>query len=221
MRINPLDTMYALDDLMAVCQYQPDAIVVPKATKEVIIAADIILNILELRFGLLPQSVGMVALVETALGVDSISAIAGASPRLIAVQFGAEDYTKDMEIVRSVASGEIVHSRNRLAIACRAYGIDCIDTPYLDFKDSEGYIRDTEYVKAIGMTGRCLIHPSLIESTNRIFSPSSDEIEEANEIVTAYQEAVEKGMGAVALNGKMIDLPVYQRALGILEKMRR
>jgi len=217
-RINPLDSIYALDDLIQICPHGPDAVIIPKATVKSIIAADVIITMLESRYDLPERGIKVIALVETAMGVETVSDIINASSRLTAVQFGAEDYTKDMEIARSSESDEIVYSRNRLAVACRAYGVDCIDTPYLDYKNTNGCIKDTQYAKSVGMTGRCVIHPSLIEPTNLIFSPSPSEINEAEMIIAAYNEASEKGLGAVAFYGKMIDLPIMHRAKRLLEK---
>ena len=217
-RVNALDSSFALDDLIQVCIHKPDLIIIPKAEEKAIITVDMILTMLEIQYGLPEKQIDIIALVETARGVETVYDIISSSMRVKAVQFGAEDFTKDMEIVRTPESDEIQYARNRLAIACKALGIGCIDTPYVDFKNINSCVKDTLYVKSIGMTGRCVIHPSLIELTNCIFSPSLQEIEEADRIVTAYAKAVQEGKGAVALDGKMIDLPVVQRAKKLLEK---
>jgi len=217
-RINPFDSSFALEDLLQVCLHKPDAVIITKATAQIISAADAIITMIELCNNLPKQNIEIIALVETALGVETVSDIIGSSARLTAVQFGAEDFTRDMEIARTSTSNEIIYSRNRLAVACRAYGIGCIDTPYLDFNDFDGYEVDTRYAKSIGMTGRCVIHPALIERTNRIFSPTPQEVVEAKQIVAAFDEAIAKGLGAASFNGKMIDLPIMQRAKKLLEK---
>ena len=217
-RINAFDSAFALEDICQIGRYMPNTILIPKADKRKIVAADIILSMLELQYGFPKQSLKMIILVETAEGVETIYEMIQSSERITGVQFGAEDFTRDMEIVRTSKGEELIYSRNRLAIACHACKIDCIDTPYTDFKDIDGCVRDTQFAKSIGMTGRCVIHPSLIELTNGIFSPSLQEIADAERIVSAFDEAAKNGFGAVALDGKMIDLPVVQRAKKRLEK---
>jgi citrate lyase subunit beta/citryl-CoA lyase len=123
-----------------------------------------------------------------------------------------------MGVARRQDNLEIVHARNRMAVACKACGIDCIDTPYTDYSDQAGYDADTRYAKAIGMTGRAIIHPSLIDVTRTIFTPTDEEIREAREIVQAYERCVSEGRGACSLSGKMIDAPIADRARQVLKK---
>ena len=217
-RVNLFSTAFAFDDLAAVCQYRPDSIVVPKATSENILAADHMLSMLEVKYGFVNNSIKIIPLIETALGVEDIYKIVSASGRIVAAQFGAEDFTKDMGIARRADNTEIAYSRNRMAVACKAHNIGCVDTPYTDFQDLAGYEIDTEFVKSIGMTGRAIIHPSLIELTRHIFTPSAQEILEAKEIISGYEKSLRDGVGAFALNGKMIDAPIADRARQILER---
>lgn len=217
-RVNPLSTAFALEDLVAVAQYRPDSIIVTKSTVADVIAAERILDMLEEKYGLEKGCIGLVPLIESAQGVEEIGEIVRASRRVTAAQFGGEDFTKDMEIDRTAAGMELSYSRNRLAVVCRAAGVDCLDTPYVDFKDIAGYEADTRYAKSIGMTGRTLIHPALCELTNRIFSVSQAEKDYAQRVVAAYEQGLKASKGAVSLDGKMIDLPVYERARRTLEK---
>lgn len=217
-RVNPLSTAFALEDLVAVAQYRPDSIIVTKSTVADVITAERILDMLEEKYGLENGCIGLVPLIESAQGVEEIGEIVRASRRVTAVQFGGEDFTKDMEIDRTAAGMELSYSRNRLAVVCRAAGVDCLDTPYVDYKDIAGYEADTRYAKSIGMTGRTLIHPALCELTNRIFSVSPAEKDYAQRVVAAYEQGLKESKGAVSLDGKMIDLPVYERARRTLEK---
>ncbi len=217
-RVNPFDSPHVLDDLAAVCACPPHAIILPKATAPTVIAADAVLGALEAKHGLPPAGIELIPLIETAMGLETAFDIARASARITALQFGGEDFTREMETRRTAESGEIRYARNRLAVAARACRVDCLDTPYPDFKDVEGYRRDTEYAKSIGMTGRCLIHPSLIEETVRIFTPSCEDIAHAKKVVAAFAAAEREGKGAVALDGKMIDLPIVERARAVLKK---
>lgn len=217
-RINPVDTKYAMDDIAAVAQFCPDTIIVTKATQEAVITFSNMLLMAEKKYGLAENSIGIIPLIESAQGVEEIYDIIRASARITGAQFGGEDFTKDMEIARTDLSEELRYSRNRMAVACKAARVDCIDTPYVNFKDVEGCEKDTCYVKSIGMTGRTMIHPALTELTNRIFSVTEEELAYARQVVAVYEEAIEQAKGAVALNGKMIDLPVYERAKKTLER---
>ncbi|SBV97028.1 Citrate lyase beta chain [uncultured delta proteobacterium] len=217
-RLNPLASPFAFDDFAAVCPLAPDSLIITKASANTLVCADMLVAMLENKHGLPPGEIRLIPLIETAEGIEDITAILRASSRITAAQFGAEDFTRDMEVERTLESGEIAYARNRLAVACRAAGVDCLDTPYADFRDREGCERDTRYAKSIGMTGRTVIHPSLAGLTNRIFSPSPEEITRAEHIVRAFEEATDKGLGAVALDGKMIDAPVVDRARNLLKK---
>ena len=220
-RLNSLSSPFAFDDFAAICPLKPAALIITKASQESLIAADQLVTMLENKHSLPSGEIRLIPLIESAHGIEDISAILRTSPRITAAQFGAEDFTKDMEIERTRESGEIAYARNRLAVACRAAGVDCIDTPYVDFHDLEGCERDTRHAKSIGMTGRTVIHPSLVKLTNCIFSPSPEEIAHAERVVQAFADAENKGLGAIALDGKMIDPPVVERAKNILLKAHR
>lgn len=217
-RINSFSTPYAFDDLVGVCQYSPDAVIITKATSERIIAADYILLMLEMKYGLVDKTIKIIPLIETPQGIEEISRIITSSNRIVAAQFGAEDFTTEMGIARRSDNIEISYCRNRMAIACKACRIDCIDTPYTDYKDIEGCEIDTMYAKSIGMTGKAIIHPCLIEITREVFSHSEREIAEAKGILSAYELALKVGSGAASLNNKMIDAPIAERARKIIEK---
>ena len=219
-RINGLDSVWAFDDLSAVMYNVPDAIIVPKATWVTIVHVDGILSMLERKHMLPTNKTPVLPLIETALGIMELDKILAIGNRITGIIFGAEDYTRDMEISRTDSGSEIAWCRNRLAVACKAAGVDCIDTPYANFKDTDGYKSDTYYAKSIGMTGRTLIHPSQIDITNQIFTPSENEITYAKRIVAAFHDANSEGAGAVALDGNMIDLPVYDRAKRLLDKIQ-
>lgn len=217
-RPNPLSSPFAFDDFAAICPLAPDSLIITKASRNVLVCADMLVTMLENKHGLTPGNIRLIPLIESAEGIEDISAILRASPRITAAQFGAEDFTKDMEVARTRESGEVAYARNRLAVACRSAGVDCLDTPYVDFRDLDGCDADTRYAKSIGMTGRTVIHPSLAGLTNRIFSPSPKEIALAENIVRTFDEAASRGLGAVALDGKMIDAPIVERARNLLAK---
>lgn len=212
-RINGIDTPYWKEDLDEILPCRPDLILLPKTGSAADIReADAYITETEKRLGLAAGAVGLVALIETALGVENAFAIASASPRVAALFLGAEDLTADLRCKRTKEGREIEYARTRLVTAARAAGVDVYDTPFTDVNDDEGIETDAALAKALGFTGKASISPRHVEVINRVFSPSQAEIDYAYEVMEAIRLAKEQGKGAVALRGKMIDAPIVERA---------
>ena len=212
-RINGIDTPYWKEDLDEVLPCRPDLILLPKTSSAADIQeADTYITETEKRLGLAAGAVGLVALIETALGVENAFAIASASPRVAALFLGAEDLTADLRCKRTKEGREIEYARTRLVTAARAAGVDVYDTPFTDVNDDEGIESDAALAKALGFTGKASISPRHVETINRVFSPSQAEIDYAYEVMETICLAKEQGKGAVALRGKMIDAPIVERA---------
>lgn len=212
-RINGIDTPYWKEDLDEVLPCRPDLILLPKTSSAADIQeADTYITETEKRLGLAAGAVGLVALIETALGVENAFAIASASPRVAALFLGAEDLTADLRCKRTKEGREIEYARTRLVTAARAAGVDVYDTPFTDVNDDEGAEADAALAKALGFTGKASISPRHVEGINRVFSPSQAEIDYAYEVMETIRLAKEQGKGAVALRGKMIDAPIVERA---------
>ena len=122
-----------------------------------------------------------------------------------------------MGVQRTKAGKEIEFARYQVATACRAAGILPIDSPEMDFRDAEQLERDAKFVRSIGFAGKYCIHPSQVDIVNGIFVPSDDEIAEARRIMEVYEEAEKQGLGAVGMDGLVVDRPVYVRAQRLLE----
>lgn len=160
-------------------------------------------------------------LIESASGVQRIHDIVSVKTipqRIYTVAFGAADYTLDMGIELTLEGSELFYARSRISVACRAAGIaPPIDTPFMiDFNDIEALINDAIRAKKLGFQGKLVIHPKQIEPCNRIFSPSPEEIAKAEKIVQAFEAAEAAGIGAIQLNGRLIDKPIVQHARDIL-----
>ena len=212
-RINGIDTPYWKEDLDEVLPCRPDLILLPKTSSAADIQeADTYITETEKRLGLAAGAVGLVALIETALGVENAFSIASASPRVAALFLGAEDLTADLRCKRTKEGREIEYARTRLVTAARAAGVEVYDTPFTDVNDDEGAEADATLAKALGFTGKASISPRHVESINRVFSPSQAEIDYAYEVMEAIRLAKEQGKGAVALRGKLIDAPIVERA---------
>jgi citrate lyase subunit beta/citryl-CoA lyase len=142
--------------------------------------------------------------------------IAHASDRLIGIALGAEDYVTDLKTTRSDGI-ELLFARCMILNAARSAGIDALDTVYSDVNNEEGFIAEATLIKKLGFDGKSVINPRQIEPLHKVFMPSEKDLNKAKAVMGAYEEAMAKGAGVVALNGKMIDKPVVIRAQRLLE----
>ena len=212
-RINSIDTPYWKRDLDEVMPYKPSLILLPKTgTAADALAADEYMTQIEEKLGFEPNTVGLMPLIETALGVENSFAIASCTKRVQALFLGAEDLTADLQCRRTKEGREIEYARTRLVVAARAAGIDVYDTPFTDVNDDEGIVKDAELAKALGFTGKSSISPRHVEVINEVFTPTRKEIDYAYEVMDAIAEAKAQGKGAIALHGKMVDAPIVARA---------
>ena len=212
-RINSIDTDFCKADIDAILPEKPDMFLLPKTnTPNDILTADEYITETEKKLGLPVGSTGIMALIETALGVENAYAIASCSKRVKAILLGAEDLTADIQCVRTKQGKEIEYSRSRVVIAARAAGIEVYDTPFTDVNDDEGIVTDTAFAKSLGFSGKASISPRHIEVINKTFSPTEAEIDYAYEVIDAINLAKQQGKGAIALRGKMIDAPIVARA---------
>ena len=212
-RINSIDTPYWRQDLEQILPYKPDLILLPKTGCAAdILEADRYITELEQKLGIPENTVGLMALIETAMGVENAFSIASACKRIRALFLGAEDLTADLRCKRTKEGREIEYARTRLVVAARAANIDVFDTPFTDVNDDEGIVVDAELAKALGFSGKASISPRHVEVINQVFSPTMAEIDYAYEVIEAIRIAKEQGKGAIALRGKMIDAPIVARA---------
>lgn len=217
-RVNGLATGLTAEDCEFVVQKGITGIMIPKVeSRNEVLEVEKIIEELERKRGLEPGSVVLIPTIESAKGVVNAYEIASASKRVIALGFGAVDFTRDMGVSLSKEGTELFFARSYVAIAARAAGVLAIDTVFTDIADREGLIKDAMLAKQLGFKGKFLIHPSQIEPVNRIFSPSEKEIEYAKKVVQAFKEAEARGLGAASLEGRMIDIAVYKQAEDLLK----
>ncbi len=158
------------------------------------------------------HSVFLMPIIETALGVENAFGIARATPNVVALAIGLEDYTADLGVQRTKEGAESLYARTRIVVAAKAAGIQPIDSVFSDVGDMDGLLNNIISSKALGFEGMGCIHPRQIPVIRRGFSPTPDEIEKAKKIVIAFSDAQAKGLGVVSLGTKMIDPPVVARA---------
>ncbi len=215
-RINGLDTHYMYRDVIDVMEQAGDrvhTILVPKVGVPAdLYCVETLVHQVELAKGY-PNKVGIEALIETALGMANVEAIARSPGRLEALHFGVADYAASNR-ARTVSIGGLNpnypgdqwhFALSRMIVACRAYGLRPIDGPFGDFSDPDGYRAGARRAAALGAEGKWAIHPSQIALANEVFSPPKAEVNRAQRIIEALAEAATQGKGAAAVDGKMID----------------
>jgi citrate lyase subunit beta/citryl-CoA lyase len=175
----------------------------------------------EKKKGMKQAPVKVIPLIETARGVQEISAILSESSlfsQLHTCAFGAADYTLDMGIDMTLSGEELLYPRSRIAAACRAAKLEPpLDSPFMiDIKDVDGLKSDALRARQLGFQGKLCVHPIQVDVCNQIFSPAQQEIEEAKKIILAFEDAQAKGLGAIQLDGKFIDGPVVDKARRIM-----
>jgi citrate lyase subunit beta/citryl-CoA lyase len=226
-RINGLDTHYMYRDVVDVMEQagdRLDTILVPKVGVPAdLYMVEALVNQIEMAKGF-ETRVGLEALIETALGMANVEAIASYGGRLEAMHFGVADYAASCK-ARTVSIGGLNpdypgdqwhFALSRMTVACRAYGLRAVDGPFGDFSDPEAYLDAARRAAALGIEGKWAIHPSQIELANEVFSPPAKEVARARRIIEALKEAEEQGKGAAALDGKMIDAASERMARNVL-----
>ena len=245
LRINGLDTHYMYRDVVDVVEACPrlDMILIPKVgVASDVYALDMLVTQIEAAKKR-TKRIGFEVLIETALGMANVEAIAQSSRRLEAMSFGVADYAastrarttviggvnpeygvladKDDEGRRGYFWADQWHAaQTRMMIACRAYGLRPIDGPFGDFSDREGYIAAAKRAAVLGYEGKWAIHPSQIELANQVFTPSDAEVMKAQRILDAMRQAAKEGKGAVSLDGKLVDIASIRMAEALLDKAK-
>ncbi len=218
-RVNGYATGLTEDDLEEVVRPGLDGIVLSKAeSPRMIEDLDAQLARLEGEHGIKAGGVAIVPLLETAKGIMEAYDVCRASKRVTGAIFGAEDFATDMAVKRTETGEEILWARSMVAVACRAGGIVAIDTPDPNYSDEAHLRREMGLARSLGYSGKLCIHPTQVRIANEVFSPGEDEIAEARAVVEAFErEGLAKGIAAIAVEGKMIDTPIYWRARRLVE----
>lgn len=220
-RINQLPL--GLEDLEAIVPETPDVILVPKVESADDVRA-VATHVAEMRrathalAGAHP--IWLMPIVESALGVENAFEIAAAGDDVVALTIGIEDYTADLGVVKTREGRESEWARRRVVNAARAAGVQAIDSVFGDVADERGLREWAKASRAMGFAGMGCVHPRQIRVVHAAFAPSPEELERAERIVAAYEDAEAHGLGVVSLGSKMIDPPVVARALRLVEQAR-
>jgi citrate lyase subunit beta/citryl-CoA lyase len=209
-RINQGNT--GLKDLQCVIPHNVNLVLIPKCeTQDQVKQTDEWINEIRSRLKI-KIPVFLMPIIESALGVENSFEIARASKNIVAIVIGVEDFTADMGVQRTPEGRESLYARSRLVVAAKAAGIQPIDSVFSDVVDIDGLKQNVQASKVLGFKGMGCIHPRQIRIINQGYAPDGIEIEKSKKIVLAFEEALKKGIGVVALGSKMIDAPVVVRA---------
>ena len=208
-RINPLDTSFGNADAEMAVKNGAEIIFLPKTENA--------RQVKELEKIVCDKDIWISPIIETAKGVLNANEIAGASPKVAMLCFGAEDFTRDIGAERTKEGKELFLARSMIVIAAKANGIQVSDTVFSDVDDVEGLEAETRFVKSLGFDGKGVIHPNQIEIINKVYKPIPEEIEYAKKVLDALETAKKQGKGTASLGRKMIDKPVAERAKRILK----
>jgi len=226
-RINGIDTHYMYRDVVDVVEqagHRLDTVLIPKVgVPGDVYLVDALLTQIEAAKGI-PQRIGIEVLIETALGMANVEAIAAGRGRLEVLHFGVADYaasnrarTVNIGGLNPDYPGDQWHfALSRMTVACRAYGLRAVDGPFGDFKDPEGFRLAARRGAALGIEGKWAIHPSQIALANEVFTPPEAEVSRARRILDALEAAAREGRGAAQLDGRMIDAASARMAENIV-----
>lgn len=202
-RLNAVDTTWFAGDLELVARLDVDFLMLPKATPQAVAALG-------------PAGPPVLAIVETAMGLR-LAYETGSSDRVTALVLGSHDLGAELRTRARPDGLELVYARSKLVTDSATAGLrPPFDTVYLDIRDAEGLEHEAALARSLGFGGKLCIHPEQVEPVNRVFTPSEAELEWARRVLEAYRGALRAGRGAVALDGKLVDMPIVRQAERLL-----
>ena len=225
-RINHISTPWGRDDLEKILPARPDYIRLPKGeTGEEIRELDRVITAAEERNKFEPGSISIMVSLESPKGLRNALEIATASPRMIAIAIGGEDFVTSMRTEKSrgnpiTAGRELFVPRGLLVLAAKEAGIQAIDSVFSDLRDPETLRIEAQLIKEMGFDGKSCVNPRQIDIIHEVFTPTAKDIAYALRVLDVYDEAMRNKSGVIALDGKMIDLPMVTRANRVLSLAR-
>ncbi|MBT94444.1 MAG: CoA ester lyase [Acidimicrobiaceae bacterium] len=208
-RVNPTLSEYFENDLQSLPP-QVTGIIIPKVSN----AEDV--EKAEEAFERNSVNAKMLVGIETVNGLVALNDIF-AKESVVGAYFGAEDYIHDLGGVRTQGNNEVLYARSQMGISSRIFGVPVIDQIVADFSDNERFIREAQEAKSLGFAGKLCIHPSQVPLSNQSFSPTTEEIVKAIELLKVYDRAVEEGTASVVFEGQMVDEALAKQARSILD----
>lgn len=214
-RINAVGHERMRDDLALVLRPGLEGLVLPKVeTPDQVKTVEQILDSREAEAGLSRAGVRLLVAIESPKGLFNAYAIASSSPRVIGLLFGAEDFSREISLPlrREGEARDLIYARSGIVTAAACAHVQAVDGVWPDLQDTEGLKKFALQSRRLGFSGMSLIHPAQAEVVNGAFTPAPDEIDYAQKVLKAFDEARERGEGAVAFGGQLLDLPIVDRA---------
>lgn len=214
-RINAIGHARMDADLEAVVRPGLEGLVCPKVdTVDEVRKVDAILNDKEPKNRLAQRSVKLLIAIESPTGLLNAAAIAAASPRVVGLLFGAEDFGREIGLpaIREGEARDLLYARSAIVIAAAAAHVQPIDGVWVDLNDVQGLYAFAKQSRRLGFSGMSCIHPSQIDPINATFSPTPEEIDYCQKVLQAFEEANARGDGSIAFGGQLIDRPIVERA---------
>ena len=220
-RINPVSSGLEADDLAALLPAHPDGIVIPKVEygEQVRWVSEQITEV-EDEYDWPEGSICLMVIVETARGVVNLPQIAGADARLETLIFGAEDFAGDIGAIRSPEGWEVFYARSAVMTHAAAFGLQAIDIAHIDFHNIESLRLEASIGANMGFAGKQVIHPNQVATVQEAFTPSDEAIAQALHLLETFEKQQATGVGAFAIDGKLVDAPVIQAAERVLALAR-
>lgn len=219
-RINAIGHERMVADLEAVIRPGLEGLVCPKVdTVDEVRNVDAILNEREPKQKLAKGSVKLLIAIESPKGLFNAPAIAAASPRVVGLMFGAEDFGREIGLpaVREGHARDLIYARSAIVIAAASAHVQAIDGVWVDLNDTQGLYNFAKQSRQLGFSGMSSIHPSQIDAINATFSPTAEEIDYCQRVLQAFEEANARGDGSIAFGGQLIDRPIVERARRTLD----
>lgn len=216
-RVNGLNTPFGRQDVIAMVKAGVDVIRLPKTdTPDEIKEVDELISEVEEEIGVQGRTL-MMAAIESATGVINAVDIAKASPRMMGIALGAEDYVTNLKTTRSSHAMELYFAREHILHAARNAGLYALDTAFADINNMERFKEEVRFIKDLGFDGKSVVHPKQIQVVHDIYTPTEKEIEKALRVIAGAKEAEAKGSGVIAVDGKMVDGPIITRAYRVID----
>ena len=212
-RINAVGSGFESDDLKTALPLRPDGIVIPKVddAHQIHLVSQAISSF-ETQEGWSPGGIRLIVVVESARAIVNLPLIVSADLRLDAIIFGAEDFASDLGAIRTKDAWEVFYARSAVVTYASAHDLQAIDMVYIDFQDIEGLKREAIKGAQMAFSGKQVIHPNQVAPVQEAFTPSNDAIDYAVKVISTFKEKQLAGIGAFALNGRMIDAPIVKHA---------
>ncbi|PVZ98509.1 hypothetical protein BB558_005485 [Smittium angustum] len=219
-RINSIGSGLELDDLQVILQSKNlKTILIPKvqSSNDINIVSNMIDTIAPKEN---QGEIRIIAAIESALGIMNIKEISTCNPRVDSLLFASEDYCSDVEITRTPSRTELYFARSSVATAAHAYGLDAIDMVCMDFNSPETLVEESLEAVRMGFSGKQAIHPNQVDIIHECFCPNEQTLDRAIRIIKGFEEYSSAGIGAFALDGKAIDIPVVKWAQKVVARAK-